>query len=124
MDKTSHPPSVCQIVWFIKLFSLLPINKTHLFVLPSLYPITTLSLLNEVLSARIHCYNHVIISWASAVRQESVRVRLCSLRTSFDMFIVCLFSFSQRYDFLKRATISSVIRKHKNCYRSVSLFII
>ena len=50
MDKTGHPPSVFQIDWFIKLFSLLPINKTHLFVLPSLYPITTLSLLNEVLS--------------------------------------------------------------------------
>ena len=50
MDKTGHPPSVCQIDWFIKLFSLPPTNKTHLFVSPSLYPITTLSLLNEVLS--------------------------------------------------------------------------
>ena len=50
MDKTGHPPSVCQIDWLIKLFSLPPINKTHLFVSPSLYPITTLRLLNEVLS--------------------------------------------------------------------------
>ena len=50
MDKTGHPPSVCQIDWFIKLFSLTTINKTHLFVSPSLYPITMLSLLNEVLS--------------------------------------------------------------------------
>ena len=50
MDKTGHPPSVCQIDWVIKLFSLPTINKTHLFVSPSLYPITMLSLLNEVLS--------------------------------------------------------------------------
>ena len=50
MDKTGHPLSVCQIVWLIKLFSLPPINKTYLFFSPSLYPITTLSLLNEVLS--------------------------------------------------------------------------
>ena len=49
MDKTGHPPSVFQIDWFIKIFSLPPTNKTHLFVSPSLYPITTLSLLNEVL---------------------------------------------------------------------------
>ena len=130
MDKTGHPPSVFQIDWFIKIFSLPPTNKTHLFVSPSLYPITTLSLLNEVLSGLngelVSIVKTTLLS-LGPVQSVKSQLEFCSVLKEHRLIcllFVCLFSFSQRYDFLKRATISSVIRKRKNCCRSVSLFII